>query len=82
MLSTACATERIVEKPVPVPGPETIKYLDVPAQHLIQRKKSDIPDSLNYGDGLRLWNQDRLALDKVNGQLQAIESLATKTPLD
>ena len=64
-----------MEKPVPVPGPTVIEYIDVPADLLVMHQKSTIPEAVTYGDVVLLWSLDRATIDILLGQLQAIESL-------
>lgn len=72
----ACATERIVEKPVPVPGPTVYKFVEIPPELLVRRQKTDIPESITWGEGGILWSLDRATIDMLLGQLEAIRSLA------
>jgi hypothetical protein len=71
----ACAQERIVERPVPVPGPTVYEYVDVPSDLLIQHQKTTIPDDITWGEGAILWAADRATIDILLGQIRAIESL-------
>ncbi len=75
-LSTACSTtERVVLKPEIVEITETV-YVDVPADLTTPIAKQERPDGdLTYGDAIGLWVMDRATVDKLNGQLKAIESL-------
>ena len=78
LLLTACATERIVEKPVPV---EVIRVeqTPVPDDLLILHAKTTIPDTLTYGEAIQLWAEDRALVDILNGQLIAIGKLNEQT---
>ena len=69
-----CANEVLVPEPVIVEV-VTVERLPVPADLLIQRTKSTVPEALTYGDGLQLWAEDRANLDSVNAQLGAIDGL-------
>ena len=71
-----CVREVIVDRPVPV---EVVveKPIPVPADFLIQRNKSTLPDALKYGEALQLWAEDRANLDSVNAQLRAIQGLSS-----
>ena len=73
---TACATERVIEKPVPVPVPGPTQYVEVPPDLVTTREKTFIPASITYGEALELWSLDRAAIDKLNGQLLGIKSLS------
>lgn len=77
-LSVACATEVIVEKPVPVEV-EVIKWTPVPADLTRQEPKKAIPDALSYGQAIELWSKDRASLDIVNARLSAVEGLSDET---
>lgn len=74
---TACGTERIIEKPVPV---EIIRveYVPVPADLLHGAQKQTIPETLTYGLGIELWAEDRSTIDILNAKLKAIQSLTTE----
>ena len=71
---TACATERIVEKPVPV-YIDRVEYVPVPADLTETRQKQAIPDGLTYAGALELWAKDRETIDVLNGTLMGISSL-------
>ncbi len=71
---TACATERVVEKPVIVEVPGPVEFIPVPGEHLA-RQKITVPPSLTYGEALELFAEALTAIDKLNGQLAAIEVL-------
>lgn len=75
---TACATEVIVEKPVPVEV-EVVKWTPVPADLTIQEPKKPIPDELSYGEAIELWSQDRASLETVNARLRAIQGLSDES---
>ena len=72
---TGCATERVVEKPVPVPVPGPTQYVEVPTELVTTREKTSIPDSITYGQAIELWSRDRATIDIINGQLLGIKSL-------
>jgi len=73
-LSTACAREVLVDRPVPV---EIVKMerVSVPADLLVTQEPAEIPEGLTYGDALHLWSIDRAALETVNGRLEAVRAL-------
>lgn len=71
---TACATERIVEKPVPVEIVKT-EYVPIPTDLLRVEPKQVVPEQLTYGQAIELWAEDRASLEKVNGRLKAVGSL-------
>jgi len=64
-----------VENPVVVEVPGPVEYIPVPAELLIHREKSTIPDGITYGDGLTLWAADRATIDMLLGQIRGIEAL-------
>ena len=69
-----CATERIVEKPVPVNVVRT-ERVPVPSDMLVRHQKTTVPDSLTYGEAIQLWSEDRRIIDTLLGQIEAIEAL-------
>lgn len=71
---TACGTERIIEKPVPVEIVR-IETMPVPDDLLRPGVKKDIPDGMTYGQAIESWAADRFTIDKLNGQLKAISVL-------
>ena len=71
---TACATERIVEKPVVVKTTE-IKWREIPAELTRRKTKQQIPEAMTYGEALEAWSRDRATIDTLNGQLLGIISL-------
>lgn len=71
---TACGTERVIEKPVPVEVVRIERTL-VPGEFLVLHPKTEIPEDLTYGDALQLWSEDRAIIDRQNGQLRAIQTL-------
>jgi hypothetical protein len=71
---SGCESTRIVEKPVPVEVVR-VERVPVPADLLIRHIKVTIPPTLTYGEAIQLWAEDRAIVDKLNGQLQAIEVL-------
>jgi len=73
-LSTACAREVLVDRPVPV---EIVKVerVSVPSDLLVTETPAEIPEGLTYGDALHLWSIDRAALETVNGRLEAVRAL-------
>lgn len=70
----ACGQTRIVETPVPVEIVR-VERVGVPHQLLVRYVKTDIPESITYGDSFQLWAEDRASIDKLNAQIAAIESL-------
>ena len=70
----SCATETIVDRPVPV---EVIRYerVPIPADLLVKHNKTAIPDGLTYAEAIELWSLDRAIIDTHNGQLDALRSL-------
>ena len=72
---TACATEVIVEKPVPVEV-EVVRWTPIPADLTEQIIKKPIPVGLTYGEAIDLWSQDRVSLDVVNARLRGIQELS------
>ena len=74
-LLMGCASERVITKVVPVPGPERIRYVPVPAELTKQIPPASIPAPTTYGAALKLWNRDRDTIQILNGQLAAIENL-------
>lgn len=70
-----CASERVVEKPIVVHVPGPVKYVDIPPELLVKHQKTDIPESITWGEGAILWSLDRAIIDTLLGQLAAIESL-------
>ena len=71
---TGCATERIVEVPVPVEIIRT-EYIPVPGDLLTPLPKATIPNGLTYGQALERWYSDRATIDKLNALLLGIKSL-------
>ena len=71
---TACANERIVERPVPVEIPVT-EFIPVPQELTRPIEKAIIPNSLNFGDALVLWAQDRATIEALNSRLAEIGEL-------
>lgn len=71
---TACASERIVEKPVIHEVVKT-EYRDVPSDLTTRCKKTEIPETMTYGEALEGWAADRAQIDVCNGRLAGIESL-------
>ena len=81
-LLTACgANEVIIEKPVPVEVP-VIERVQVPADLLIRRSKTTLPMDITWGEAIQLWAADRDAIDILNAQLDAIQSLNESTSSD
>ncbi len=72
---TSCARERIVEKPVLHEVVRT-EYRDVPADLTVPCEKSEIPDTMTYGEAIEAWAKDRSAVDRCNGKLAGIKSLS------
>lgn len=70
-----CGQTKIIEKPVPV---EVIKTerVGVPEDLLIRHQKTTVPETLTFGDAMQLWVEDRAMVDKLNGQITAIQSLS------
>ena len=75
LLLTGCGTTRLVPKPYPVPGPERIKFVPIPAYLLTEIKPLSIPEDVTYGELIMLCGKDRDNLQIVNGQLRAIRAL-------
>lgn len=73
VLLSACAT-KIVEVPVPVEVVR-VERTPVPRDLLIQHQKTDIPESLTWGEAIQLWSADRAIIDTLLGQIQAIATL-------
>ena len=71
---TACATDRVAEKPVVVHTTET-KWREIPSDLTVEHPKQAIPADLTYGEALEAWSRDRASIDKLNGQLTGIKSL-------
>ena len=76
---TACGNTKIIEKPVPVPY-EVTRYVDVPDDLVIPREKTEIPETITYGEALELWSVDRATIDTLNGQMEAVDSLSEESP--
>lgn len=76
-LLTACGTEKVVEKPVPV-RVEVVKWTPVPKDLTRQLPKQAIPDTLTYGQAIELWSRDRGSLDIVNARLRGIQELSSE----
>ena len=76
---SACATERVVEVPVPVEVVRT-EYIDVPPDLLRNIAKTSIPNHLTYGEALTQWSQDRATIDKLNALILGIKSLNEQGP--
>ena len=74
ILLGACATERIVEKPVPVEV-FIVDYIEVPRDLTGGMAKQRVPDGLTYGEAIQLWSEDRATIDTLNGNMLAIRSL-------
>lgn len=74
LLLTACANEKIVERPVPYEVVNT-EYVPVPEDLTAPVDTATIPDSITYGDALILWAQDRAAIARLNAQLEAIREI-------
>ena len=71
---TACANERIVEKPV-IHEVVRTEYRDVPSDLVRKCEKTEIPETMTYGEALEGWAADRAQIDVCNGRLAGIESL-------
>ena len=76
MLLLGCAANEVIPQPVIVEVPGPTEIVPVPAELLVQHQKVTIPEILNYGEALLLWAEDRSIIDRLLGQLIAIESLA------
>ena len=76
LLLTGCGTTRLVPKPYPVPGPERIKHVPVPAYLLTEIKPIVIPEDVTYGELIMSCGKDRDNLEILNGQLRAIRALS------
>ena len=74
LLFAGCASERIVDRPVPVEVVRT-EYVPVPESLVTPIEPSAIPDKITYGMALTLWAQDRKTIANLNEQLRAIRSL-------
>ena len=74
LLFSACATERIVEKPVPYEV-IVVDYIEVPHDLTGGMAKQRIPDGITYGEAIELWSEDRATIDTLNGKMWAIRSL-------
>ncbi len=79
LLLSGCASERIVERPVPVPV-ETVKYIPVPADLLVPCQKASVPQGVTYGEALALWSRDRASVDTCAARLLAIRQLRPPAP--
>lgn len=76
-LLTACGTERVLERPVPVEIVR-IERVPVPAELLVPIAKQSIPDGITFGEALVKWSHDRATIEALNGRLAAIDSLSEK----
>jgi hypothetical protein len=74
LLLTACGTERVVERPV-IHEVVRVEWREIPADLTARCPKSEIPDSLTFGQAVELWAEDRAAIEQCNGKLAGIESL-------
>jgi hypothetical protein len=74
-LLTACATERIVEKPV-ITEIETVRYIPIPPELLILRPTAAIPATITYGEALTLWSADRAIIAALLGQIEGIKVIS------
>lgn len=79
ILSTGCSNQKIIPEPVVVEVPVT-KYVPVPPRLLVQYQKAELPETLNYGEALQLWAEDRATIDSLLGQIVAIETLTAPDP--
>ena len=73
---TACGTERLVEKPVPVEVVR-VEYIPIPADMFHMEQKQTIPETLTYGQAIELWSEDRATIEALNARLRAIQALET-----
>jgi len=78
LLLPSCANERVIPQPVIVKIPGETKWIQIPANLLVKHQKTTLPETLNYGDGLKLWAVDRATIDTLLGQLEGIETLNDK----
>ena len=72
---TACATEKVVERPVVVHTTES-KWREIPSDLTRTLPKQPIPQSLTYGEFIEVCSRDRATIDTLNGQLLGISSLS------
>jgi hypothetical protein len=73
-LFQGCASEILVEVPVPVEVVR-VERISVPADLLVTEAPAEIPEGLTYGQALHLWSIDRTALETVNGRIEAVRVL-------
>jgi hypothetical protein len=62
-------------QPVPVDVPPEVRFVPVPAEHLVEGELTNIPPQVTYGELIQLHILDRSTIDVLNGQLRAIRSL-------
>lgn len=79
IFSTGCASERVMEKPVPVEITRTV-YVPIPADLLREQPKTTISETLTYGQAILRWDADRSSLAVCNARLRAIAALPTGGP--
>lgn len=75
LICGACSTPRIVTKTVGVPVPGPVQHVKVPADLLIVRPKTALPETPpTYYESMEMWFTDRATIDKLNGQIEGIKS--------
>lgn len=55
---------------------EVVRYIPVPAEHLVERAPSVIPEKPTYGEIVSLFATDRASIETLNSQLRAIRELS------